>query len=528
MRWLAPLLCLCACSGGGGGSAGGPSPPPPSAPAGAPAVQVSGLSPFVPGCGGTGGTLYVNAEVEPHLAVDPRDANHLVAAWQQDRWSDGAARGLLAAVSFDGGTTWAASMPAFCVCAGGTAAAHGDFLRASDPWLSFGADGSVYLVAIALTGATFAPGSVNTVAVARSTDGGRSWSAPALLIRDLADHFDDKPTVTADPLDARYAYATWDRLARSGGGPAYLARSSDGGATWEPARAIYDPGSGAQTIGNLVRVLPDGTLVNLATRLTGDENTVSDSALEVVRSHDHGATWSAPVRVAAYQPLGVRDPATGQPIRDGVPVAQMAVAPDGTLVVAWQDGRFTGLRDAIALSRSLDGGLTWSAPVRVNADAAVAAFTPQVHVAGDGTIGVSYFDLRPDTADPATLLVEHWLARSVDGVTWTETLVAGPFDLLVAPRASGAPFLGDYTGLGAAGSTFLPLYARTTGTAADRTNVHLARVGPAAKRAAYRAGGPPAARPPGFAAAVAANLARTLASRRARWASPSPAPRRAP
>ena len=112
----------------------------------------------------------------------------------------------------------------------------------------------------------------------------------------------------------------------------------------------------------------------------------------------------------------------------------------------------------------------------MNSDATVTAFIPQVHVRADGTIGVTYFDLRSDTADAATLPTDYWLARSVDGVSWTETRVAGPFDLATAPQAGDAYFLGDYMGLVSSGTTFLPFYTRTTGTLDNRTDVFIARI----------------------------------------------------
>src|SRR3954468_16818803 len=124
-------FALCACSGGGGSSS---SPAPPPLPAVAPGA-VSGLSPFPASCGGTGGTVYVHAEVEPHIAVDPRNPDHFVGAWQQDRWSNGSSRGVLAAASFDGGATWTRTQPAFSQCEGG------EFQRATDPWVSIAADG---------------------------------------------------------------------------------------------------------------------------------------------------------------------------------------------------------------------------------------------------------------------------------------------------------------------------------------------------------------------------------------------------
>jgi len=529
MRAFAALLLslLCACSGGGGSPSSSTPAPPPMA---AGERQVSGASPFAPGCGGLGGTLYVGAEVEPHVVADPRDPGRLVAVWQQDRWSNGSARGLLAAASFDGGATWSVAPLPFSVCAGGSAALGTDYLRSTDPWVALGADGTVHAIGLSTTGASFAPGSTNAVIAARSTDGGRTWADPVVLVRETGPFLHDKETITADPFDARFVYATWDRVDAGGQGPTWFARSTDGGLTWEAAHAIHDPGAGAQTLGNLIRVLPDGTLVDLYTRLVGDETRATEAALEVIRSTDRGLTWSAPVRIDADQPLGARDPRSGAPIRDGSSVAQMAVAPDGSLDVAWQDARFTGVRDGIALARSTDGGLTWSAAVRVNADPSVTAFTPQVHVRADGTIGVSYFTLPTDAPGAGAIPAEERLAQSVDGEHWSESLVAGPFDLALAPLADGAYFLGDYMGLASAGTDFLPLYVRTTGSLDDRTDVFLARVAPQAKRSVYRAPPLPApgARGAGFARRVAEQLARTRAHRLERWAAPSPANRPAP
>ena len=478
---------------------------------------MSALSPFAAACGGTGGTSYVNAEVEPYLAVNPRDPNHLIAVWQQDRWSNGSARGLMAGISLDGGTTWSPSQAPFAHCNGGTAANGGDFLRATDPWVTFSPDGTAYNMGLTTSGGTFAAGSSNAMKVARSTDGGRTWSATVNLILDGAGFFNDKNSITADPNDARFVYAVWDRLRQvGGGGPAFFVRTVDGGASWEAARGIYDPGNNAQTIGNLIRVLPNGTLVNLFTLIVGPDNAPT-STLRVIRSTDRGATWSQPSLVSSHQPLGARDPTTGQPIRDGSILAQMDAGPDGALHVVWQDARFTGQRDAIAYARSMDAGLTWTAPVRVSSNPGVTAFTPQVHVLANGTVGVSYYDLRSDTASPDTLLTDYWLARSTDGVTWSETRVAAPFDLATAPDAGGY-FLGDYMALASAGTTFLALHARTTGNLVNRTDIFLTRIPAAVAGLAHVA--PEAKRlsqwDPAFERRVAEALARGLAARRVR------------
>jgi Neuraminidase (sialidase) len=505
--------------GGGGGSAPPASLPPPAPPPvvfpPAPAAwRVSGTAAFAADCDGVAptGTLYPEAEVEPHVAVSPQNPLRLIGGWQQNRWSDGASQGLLSAYSVDGGASWQTSRPRFTRCTGGTIGNGGDYQRASDPWIAISPDGTAYFMALAVNGASFAAGSANAMLVARSTDGGATWSAPTTLIRDGASAFNDKNTMTADPLDARFVYAVWDRIAGARG-PTVFTRTTDGGATWEAARAIRDPGDNAQTIGNVIAVVPAGaqagTLVNLFTEIVGNTPT-----LRVIRSGDRGVNWSAPITVAALQSIGAKDPTTGAAIRDGSDLAQIAAAPNGDLVVVWQDARFaSGQVDAIAFARSTDGGLNWTAPRRVSPAQTAAAFTPQVAVRADGAIAVSYYDLRDDTSDASTLPTSAWLAVSRDaGATWSEQRLSGPFDLLAAPNARGL-FLGDYQGLVASGSAFVPFYVQTTGTgAANRTDVFAGRVAAASASAARASAvAPPAV--PDFSAAVKSNVERQRAWR---------------
>jgi hypothetical protein len=485
--WLSACAALSAAtlaSCGGGSDAGSSFASPAPAPAPAPAVlpplvadepvRISAATPFNGNC--TGATpndfVHLNSEVEPYVAVNPRDASNWVATWQQDRWSGGSSNGLLTATTVDGGITWTRTAIPFSHCAGGNAGNGGDYERSTDPWVTFAPDGTVFQMALGVTGAAFNAGALSAMLVSRSTDGGRTWGPVSTLIRDGAQFFNDKNSITADATDPRYVYAVWDRLAATGGGPTLFARSTDGGATWEGARAIYDPGPRSQTIGNVIAVLPNGLVVNLLTRLDTGQNNQTIATLQVLLSADKGGSWTGPFKVADALAVGARDPENGTLIRDGATLAQIAVAPNGHLWVAWQDARFSnGVVDGIALSRSTDGGQTWSAPVQVNSAPSVPAFTPSVHVLANGTIGVTYYDLRSNTGDTTTLPTELILARSADGRTWDEHRISPTFDLAGAPFARGL-FLGDYQGLAGANNVFVPVYVRTTGDAANRTDVH--------------------------------------------------------
>ena len=98
-----------------------------------PLVLNSGPSPFASctiGAASGSSVNYPNAEVEPWVAVNPTNPNNIVAVYQQDRWSDGGAHGLVTAVSHNGGATWSRTWAHFSFCSGGTAANGGDFDRA--------------------------------------------------------------------------------------------------------------------------------------------------------------------------------------------------------------------------------------------------------------------------------------------------------------------------------------------------------------------------------------------------------------
>jgi hypothetical protein len=150
-------------------------------------------------------------------------------------------------------------------------------------------------------------------------------------------------------------------------------------------------------------------------------------------------------------------------VRTSDELPEFAAGPEGNLYAVWQDRRFSPTGNAkIALSMSTDGGATWSAPIRVDQSVGDApAFTPQVTVRSDGTVAVQYYDLENATAAQPGL-TDQFLVKCTSACTnpasWasggeTRLSSSGSFDMLTAPISRG-PFVGDYTGLVAAGGTF--------------------------------------------------------------------------
>lgn len=456
---------------------------------------VSGPSPFANCTIGGPGTNYVNAEVEPRVAVNPTNPSNIVGVFQQDRWSNGGAHGLVTGVSHDGGSTWSRTWAHFSSCSGGTSANGGNYDRASDPWVSFSPIGDVYQISLSASADLI----TSAILVSRSSDGGDTWSEPITLRRDSsAFNFNDKESITADPTDASDVYAVWDRSRFPSDnadfnalhsfafrGDIWFSRTTNGGVTWESARAIFAPKSNEATVGNQIVVLPNGTLVDIFNLEKGSGINAPGFFEAVIRSTDKGVTWSRPIIISKDMSVAVTDPDTGAAVRTGAGLPDIAVdRTTGTLYAVWADGRFSkGAHDDIALSRSTDGGLTWSAPVKVNQTTNnAAAFTPSVYVAANGTVGVTSYDFRNNTA-AVGVPTDYWLVHCFAGAdctnqaNWSETHVAGSFDIETAPVSRGY-FLGDYEGLTSVESgsnPFLPFFVQTnTGNTANRTDVFAA------------------------------------------------------
>ncbi|AIG76109.1 Hypothetical protein AJAP_16180 [Amycolatopsis japonica] len=458
-----------------------------SASAGRQAVRTSRATPFTQGCAGeqTPTTLYTNSEVQPTLAIDPGDPRHLVGTYQVDRWQDGGSRGAVVVTSFDGGRSWSRSTPPLTECAGGDEENGGDFKRILDVWSTIGLDGTVYLTSLTITGGLFSPESEHAIQVTKSADGGRTWSDPETITRESGMALNDFPTITADPTDSRYVYLAWCRIGtRDDGqstGPMYLARSSDGGKTWEQPRPIFDGGLNTYGFAGSVEVLPNGVLVFPFTAISEDPVTHERGFQAMaIRSADKGRTWSQPVKISEMRSAGVKDPDTGTPIAEAGYFMHSAMDGRGVLYTAWQDSRFSGgARDAVVVARSTDGGLTWSEPVAASGDPSVPAFSLSLAARRDGTVGVTYYDFRPNTPDPVTLPTDFWLATSTDaGATWSERKVDGPSDLAVVPKADifgPTPYLymGAQYGLVAGRNSFVSLFAKPNdGDLDNRTDIY--------------------------------------------------------
>jgi len=427
-------------------------------------VDVGAPTPFPRGCG-VPGEQSRNTEAEPHIAVNPKDARNIVIVYQQDRFAiDGGALSNIVVVTKDGGKTWKhVLVHGLSRCTGGSDE------RASDPWLSFAGDGTLYLASLSFSEYPqnqVVAGPVEDL-VQVSHDGGLTWSSP-VYVQPFDLTYNDREAVTADPKRKGYAYYVFVKRygALGESGFEQFSMTTDGGRTWSIPRPILlnPPLTVADPV--VVKVLPDGSLLNVAL-VANLSPFLPDGVPRVpwfivaMRSTDAGTTWSLPVVVASMQPAAPVNPDNGEVVRS-YNVLSLDVARDGSAYVAWNDIA-SPTDSAILVARSTDGGQTWSSPLRA-AHVRSQAFLPVLAVDGRGTVGVLYDDFRRDRHGDRALTTDVWFTRSYDhGRTWHEEHVAGSFDMLTASETDSAGvkglFVGDYQGLAGLPSGFAAAFA---------------------------------------------------------------------
>jgi hypothetical protein len=463
-----------------------------------------------PGCTPAGVTQH--EEGEGYIGVNPANPGNLVGVWMQGQESAGGAWADATAATFDGGATWQPSIvPQGTTVCGET---PGKYVRNGDGWISFGADGTAYLVSHMAPVTANGSGDPNRRAemVSVSHDGGATWGDPVAAFPLDANGASitgrgDKPSITADPNRPGVAYVVHnvDRLSMADQ-TLWFASTHDGGATWSDPVQVHARDPRDIEIGGQIGVLPSGELVISYAAFQGGPWLTAELTAEVAPtvvsipysvglaySTDEGQTWDASTPVYSGTTTVSRDPGEGQAgpgqiIWPSETLPSLAVAQDGSIDLAWTEAQTDAgsMSGRIRFARGTlqpKGGFSWTHSTVTPTSA--QAFLPAVAVRQNGEIGVLYYDLREDTVDPAqnVLSTDVWLAYSNDdGGSWNEAKVAGPFDARRAVDRSGlggaAPgwCLGDYFGMVAAGSSFDALYLTTKADPDDPSDIVFSRI----------------------------------------------------
>ena len=307
----------------------------------------------------------------------------------------------------------------------------GSYYGAADPSVAYDAKHGVWLISsLALINP------IGDVVVSRSTDG-IHWSKPVPV--DVT-HNDDKNWTVCDntPTSPYYGncYTEWDYATSTG--DIAMSTSTDGGATWGPAKLTADHAGG---LGGQPLVQPNGNVIV--------PFSISYAAIGAFTSSNGGSSWSASTVVAS-----VDDHSEGGGLRS-LPLPSAEIDGAGNVYVVWHDCRFRSgcAENDIVMSTSADGK-TWTSPARIPIDptnSTVDHFIPGIGV-NSATSGktaqmtIVYYFYPVSNCNASTCQLEVGFTTSQDGgQTWTQGVeLAGPMSLSWLPVSDLGPMVADY------------------------------------------------------------------------------------
>lgn len=392
----------------------------------------------------TGAGCEPDTLVEPDIEISPFNSQIEVAVAHDCRFSDGGAQDISYAWTHNGGATWHhAPVPKL------TQAVGGAWVRASDPVVAFGSDGSVYISSL-----VFNLGCLGGVAVSKSADGGATFAAPVVVHQSCKVGDDKNWLVTDDQPQSPFfgrVYQFWSEFMSNGASPQVVSWSDDQGQHWTAPRLVTSVKGFDQDSQPFVQ--PDGaitdTYINSGSAFGDDvhggpiiRHTAAGSGTSIVAqtSFDGGATWTKPAVIGRNVGGGPDD------IRCCLPVANGDAA-TGHMYAVWNSAG-SGNLDPVMLSSSADGR-TWTTPVRISpgGNPNVEFLNPAV-AASKGRVFVTYGS-RNLATHGGNLVRQNLTWSANGGATWSQPIALGPPSNLKYAAISRAAFPGDYTGLSA-------------------------------------------------------------------------------
>lgn len=394
-----------------------------------------------------------NKQNEPSIAQNPANSMNLIAGANDEidlpacTASGCPFRGNVGLsgvyISNDGGASWSQ----FSAPAGGenTASFNGNRIHTlpgfaklarhlgianlasdGDPALAFDLNGVAYYGSLAGVRGIVTNSELLTVSTSR--DGGQTWSDP-VLATDATNpvDFNDKINIWVDRSSTSpfkgTVYVSWT-LFRGGPGraaPIAFSRSTDGGKTFSPAMQLtpaHNNNSIGGRQGSAVRSAPNGDVYVFFESGTEINGSKTDAQM-FVKSTDGGAHFSN--QAVASRVVDIPSPLPGSSFRnDSFP--SVDIGPNGTLYVAWAD--FRNGHGQVMLTKSSNGGDTWS-PASVVLDVSGrSTFFPGVAVSADGhkvSVATQALDAKPAGTAPGAGVVHYdsYFAESVNGSSFS-------------------------------------------------------------------------------------------------------------
>ena len=261
-----------------------------------------------------------------------------------------------------------------------------------------------------------------------------AWMAPVIASRQNSALLTDKEDIWADNASSSpffgnvYVCNVAFRSANFLPEPLILDSSTDGGSTLRQ-RQLSAATNNAQTSGRQGCAVRTDSAGVVYVVWEGADIKTGQSVFYLARSFDGGATFDRPREIATVHDVGVPDPVSGRIVFDGFagtrtdsfPSLSIANgAPTGadatdTIVLTWTDAA-SGLNHEQALVQtSANHGLTWSTPVNA-AEAGDRPDNPAVAISPNGTDLYLVYDayLQPFQTTTASPRLMQGVARHAD------------------------------------------------------------------------------------------------------------------
>jgi hypothetical protein len=370
---------------------------------------------------------------EPAIAIDPSNPQRVVAGANIASFY----------YSGNGGTTW-----------NGGQLSSPEYGVWGDPCIIADTLGYFYFFHLANP----AVGSwIDRIVCQRSTDGGHTWSNGTAFGKNNT-KVQDKEWAIVDRA-TNTIYVTWTQFDEYGSSSPsdssniLFVRSVDQGLSWSTPKRINKQAGDCVDSDNTVEgavpaVGPDGQIY---VAWAGPLGIMFD------RSDDGGESWLDDDIFVSDFPGGWDYNIPGISRCNGLPVTCCDISKGphrGTIYVNWTDQRNGETDTDVWLSRSEDGGNTWSAPIRINDDqeGKQQFFTWMTVDQETGYLWFVFYDRR----NYSDLNTDVYMAVSMDGGnTFTNFKVSeSPF----VPTSN--IFFGDYTNISAHNNIVRPIWAR--------------------------------------------------------------------
>jgi len=396
--------------------------------------------------------------VEPTVAVDPHNSSIIVAGAQdlrlkavgEHRWH-GYYR------STDKGQTWTSNLlpgyPGDTSPQGVASALHASNTT-SDPVLAFDRAGNLYYAGLVLNFSTTSAIVPSVAFVARYVNDGATYAGVTLVQGISADKEWIAVDTTGGPNDGNVYLAYDAALTPTSNFATVFARSTDGGKTF--SAPFYAP---TDQTGGLPGVTVDSAgNVYVSSDAFDPVTGVALNYTQVSKITNGGTTLVQNVRAVNPAHWLFNSPQGGSFRAFTIP--QIASDSQGVYLV-WDDVRLGNAN--VYLTRSTNGGITWTPPLRVNDVVSGQHFFPTVTASG-GTVAVAWYDSRLSSPGTMTAL-DVFFAQSTDaGVTFSPSyrVTSVSFNPNIVKRTdlpnTNSIFMGDYIGISSGPGFSYPIW----------------------------------------------------------------------